>query len=169
MQRCPRWHTWKPSVGDCNPRKTGACVRVGVGMCGTVYEYLFYRRVHKKHTEASDRWTFESHWCLSGSGTTSVHVTSEWQSSTTYVALAGACTSPYTQTYRHTSTLKTIFVWFLCVWVCFPVNPPHTPNIPPPPHTWKTDISFLWPLCWCRFELLKQMWNNLTKPLQVGA
>lgn len=30
-------------------------------------------------------------------------------------------------------------------------------------------ISFVWRLCWCCFELLKEMWNYLTKAWEEGA
>lgn len=30
-------------------------------------------------------------------------------------------------------------------------------------------ITFVWRLCWCCFELLKEMWNYLTKAWEEGA
>lgn len=110
----------------------------------------------------------ESHRCLSGRGTTPVHVTREWQYSTSCVA----------STCRHTPQ-KPKSLCDLFVWICFPGSPPlvfiaHRIKGKDKISSWprrsqRYHTSFVWRLGGCRFELLKGDVELLNKSLQGGC
>ena len=88
-------------------------------------------------------------------------------------------THTHTHTHTHPFTPKSFIVWSFCVDV-FPWLPPppccyHTKQhkgkdkIPPGHRDHNVTIQCLWRPCWCGNELLKEMWNYLTKALKEGA
>ena len=152
-----------------------------VSACDVYFISVFTQKTHRNsrtHAYTADRW-------LMGAGVPPVPQWQWYNTSSCYKwvtvqhRLHGAPTCTHTHTHTHPFTPKSFIVWSFCVDV-FPWLPPppccyHTKQhkgkdkIPPGHRDHNVTIQCLWRPCWCGNELLKEMWNYLTKALKEGA
>lgn len=145
-----------------------------------------WARSHGKYTE-----THVDRWLMGKEGGPVVPQVPPWQrnrSSSCYmwvtvqhILLYGTCIHPAgTWTHTHEHLESVLCDPFLCRWMCVCGRAPscleHTKhhkekdkNTSRPQRSQRYPILFVWALCWCCSELLKQMWNYLTKALKEGA